>query len=195
MMRNSWFNKKAFFYFGGAFILLLGGAIVVLAPYHYTSYISSEGDSSSFSIWEGSGYYPQLEITTTVRPENNGSVIVDISIKNNETQLVQFVNITMTLSDKMPNVEPLTYEYREVVDLQTAPYTIRVERIEGASNVELSLKQISDSRLYIVSGGILNIVGLLMGAAGYCIGGSLIPSGDDVIVDWGYESEDDSEYE
>ena len=175
--------------------MLLGGAIVVLAPYHYTSYISSEGDTSSFDIWEGRGYYPQLEITTTARPETNGSVTVDISIKNNDTQSIQFVNITMTMSNRMPNVEPLTYENREIVDLQTAPYTIRVERIEGASNIELSLKQISDSRLYIVSGGILNIVGLLMGAAGYCIGGSLVPSGDDVIVDWGYETEEESEYE
>ncbi|TFG14638.1 hypothetical protein EU537_02935 [Candidatus Thorarchaeota archaeon] len=193
MMRGSWFNKKALFYFGGAFVLLLGGAIVLLAPYHYTSYISNQGDTSAFDIWEESGYYPQLEITTTVRPETNGSVIVDISIKNNDTQLIQFVNITMTLSDKMPGVDPLTYEYREIVDLQTGAYTIRVERIEGASNVELSLKQISDSRLYIVIGGVLNIVGLLMGATGYCIGGSLIPSSDDVIVDWGYETEDESE--
>ncbi|GAH73407.1 unnamed protein product [marine sediment metagenome] len=33
----------------------------------------------------------------------------------------------------------------------------------------------------------MNIAGLLMGATGYCIGGSLIPTGDEAIVEWGWD--------
>ncbi len=186
-MGNPWLSKKAFFYFGGAFVLLLGGAIVLMAPYHYTGYVALRGDVDAFEIWDSSGYYPQLEVAVTVVPESNGSVFVDIRIRNNETLVTSFVNMTMTSDDRLPDADRLTYEKRVIVDLDPGNYTIFFDRIEGAADIDVAFTQLSDSRAYIVTGGIMNIVGLIMGATGYCIGGTLIPSGDETIVEWGWD--------
>ncbi|MFW9847998.1 MAG: hypothetical protein ACFFF4_02595 [Candidatus Thorarchaeota archaeon] len=186
-MGNPWLSKKAFFYFGGAFVLLLGGAIVLMAPYHYTGYVALRGDIDAFEIWDSSGYYPQLEVAVTVVPETNDSVYVDIRLRNNETLVTSFVNMTMTSDDRLPEADRLTYEKRVIVDLDPGNYTIFFDRIEGAADIDVAFTQLSDSRAYIVTGGVMNIVGLIMGATGYCIGGTLIPSGDETIVEWGWD--------
>ncbi|MDF1539950.1 MAG: hypothetical protein P1Q69_13720 [Candidatus Thorarchaeota archaeon] len=186
-MGNPWLSKKAFLYFGGAFVLLLGGVIVLMAPYHYTGYVALQGDTDAFEIWDTAGYYPQLEIAVTVTPEINESVYVDIRVINNETHVTHTMNITLSTDDMLQDTERLLYEKRQIIDLNPGNYTIFVDRIEGATDMDISFTQISDSRLYIVTGGVMNIVGLFMGAFGYCIGGSLIPTGEEAIVEWGWD--------
>ncbi len=186
-MGSPWLSKKAFLYFGGTFVLLLGGVIVLMAPYHYTGYIVLQGDTDAFEIWEGTGYYPQLEVAVTVTPSTNNSVFVDIRFRNNATLVTNTVNMTLSSADRLPATKILTYEKRVVLDLDAGNYTIHIDRIEGAADIDISFTQISDSRTYIITGGIMNIAGLIMGATGYCIGGSLIPSGDEAIVEWGWD--------
>jgi hypothetical protein len=186
-MGNPWLSKKAFFYFGGAFVLLLGGAIVLMAPYHYTGYVALQGDIDAFEIWEGTGYYPQLEIAVTVTPISNDSVYVDLLITNNDTLIDNTVNLTLSTADSLPETNQLVYEQRVIIDLDPGNYTIYFDRIEGASDIDIAFTQLSDSRIFIVTGGIMNIVGLIMGATGYCVGGSLIPSGEETIVEWGWD--------
>ena len=180
-------SKKAFLYFGGAFVLLLGGAIVLMAPYHYTGYVALQGDIDAFEIWESTGYYPQLEVAITVTPSLNNSVFVDVRFRNNETLVTNTVNMTLSTADSLLDTDRLTYEKRVILDLDPGNYTIFIDRIEGASDMDIAFTQISDSRTYIVTGGVMNIAGLLMGATGYCIGGSLIPTGDEAIVEWGWD--------
>ncbi|MHA1481410.1 MAG: hypothetical protein ACTSQZ_08315 [Candidatus Thorarchaeota archaeon] len=185
-MGSIWLSRKAFLYFGGAFILLLGGAIVLSAPYHTTGYISMEGDLSAFEIWEGAGYYSQLEISIIVQPAyQNNTVEIDIHIHNNETLAITSANITLTMTDILPEVESPTYEKLTIVDLDYGAYTIHTDRISGAADFDLGLTQVSDSRTFVVIGGIMNIVGLIMGATGYLVSGILITSGDEAIVYWG----------
>jgi hypothetical protein len=95
----------------------------------------------------------------------------------------------MTLSeiDTVPSTDRLAYEQRVTIDLDYGNYTINVDRVDNAANLDISFTQISDSRTFIVTGGLLNIAGLFMGGIGYCVKGSFIPSGDEAIVDWGYE--------
>ncbi|MHA1907751.1 MAG: hypothetical protein ACW98Y_10695 [Candidatus Thorarchaeota archaeon] len=186
-MGNPWLSKKAFFYFGGAFVLLLGGAIVLMAPYHYTGYVALQGDVDAFEIWEGIGYYHQLEVAVTVTPDANNSVYVDVLFRNNETLVENWVNMSLTSDDRLPEASYVVYEQREIVDLIPGNYTIFFERIEGAADMDIAFTQLSESRTYIVTGGIMNIAGLIMGATGYCVGGSLIPSGDEAIVEWGWD--------
>lgn len=202
---NPLWSKKAFCYFGGAFILLLGGAIIVVAPYHATGYIAQHGDIDAFSIWDEPGYYPQLDIGFRVQPRlRDNDVNIILTIRNNDTLEEIPVNVTLTITDKLAEsqpignedadtaVSPTIYERHLIVDLDPGNYTIWVVVINGASDVELSLTQVSDSRTFIVIGGMMNIIGLIMGATGYLIGGSLIPSGEDTIVDYGvYEPRKD----
>ncbi len=187
-MGSPWISKKAFLYFGGAFILLLGGAIVVMAPYHATGYIATIGDADAFEIWDKQGFYPQMEVAITVQPQySNNTVRTDIRIVANETLETKVINMTLTMEDALPGVDPVKYEKSVIVDLEPGPYTIFIDRLDGASDMDVGFTQISDARLYIVSGGIMNIFGLIMGATGYCIKGSVIPTGEEAIVDWGYE--------
>ncbi len=186
-MGNPLLSKKAFLYFGGTFVLLLGGAIVLMAPYHYTGYVALQGDRDAFEIWEGTGYYSQLEVAITVTPSLNNSVFVDIRFINNESLVTNTVNMTLSTADSLLDAERVIYEKRVILDLDPGNYTIFIDRIEGASDMDLAFTQISDSRAYIVTGGVMNIAGLLMGATGYCIGGSLIPTGDEAIVEWGWD--------
>lgn len=169
-------------------MLLLGGAIVIMAPYHYTGYVALPGEVDAFEIWGSSGYYPQLEIAITVSPDTgNTTVFVDIRVQNNETLELDIVNMTLSSLDAIPDTNPIKFEKREVLDLDVGNYTIYVDNIQGAADVDISFTQISDSRLYIVTGGVMNIIGLIMGATGYCIGGTLIPSGEETIVEWGFD--------
>lgn len=184
-MGSPWLSKKAFLYFGGAFILLLGGAIVLLAPYHYTGFIALSGDSTAFEIWDRPGYYPELEISVIVNPDHNGSVYVDIIILNNATLDTTILNLTLTVLDR-PS-EGASYERRVLLSIDPGAYSIFIDSIIGAGDVDVSFTQSSDSRTYIVTGGIMNIIGLIMGAMGYCIGGSVIPTGNETIVEWGFD--------
>jgi hypothetical protein len=70
-------------------------------------------------------------------------------------------------------------------------YTIAASNFEGTFIIDVGFTQFSDSRVFIVTGGIMNIVGLFMGMAGYFVAGAFLPSGDDVIVDWGYDEEEE----
>ena len=184
---NPWLSKKAFLYFGGAFVLLLGGVIVLIAPYHYTGYIVEQGDTDTFEMWSGAGFHPQLEIAVLVRPITNNSVQVDITFTSFASSEVHVVNMTLSEIDTVPATDQLAYEKRVIIDLDYGNYSVVVDRIDNASNLDISYTQISDSRNFIVTGGLMNIAGLIMGGIGYCVEGSFIPSGDEAIVDWGYE--------
>jgi hypothetical protein len=186
LMGSPWLSKKAFLYFGGAFILLLGGAIVLMAPYNFTLFVAHRNDAAPFDIYNSTGYYPEMEISVTVgQPANNGTVNVNIRIVNNATLEAKIVNMTLTLADKQPSGS--TYQQRETLALDPGAYTVYIDAIVGATDIDISFTQLSDSRTYIVTGGAMNIVGLLMGATGYCITGSIIPTGNETIVDWGYD--------
>ncbi|MHA1576927.1 MAG: hypothetical protein ACTSU3_06165, partial [Candidatus Thorarchaeota archaeon] len=65
------------------------------------------------------------------------------------------------------------------------PYTIYTDTIVGAADFDFGMTQLSESRTFVVIGGIMNIVGLIMGASGYFVGGTLITSGEEAILDWG----------
>ena len=186
-MGNPWLSKKAFLYFGGAFVLLLGGVIVLIAPYHYTGYIVEQGDTDAFEMWTGTGFHSQLEIAVLVRPVTNNSVQVDITFSSTTSSDVQVVNMTLSEIDSVPSTDRVAYEKRVTIDLDYGNYTIDIDRIDNASNLDISYTQLSDSRTFIVTGGLMNIAGLVMGALGYCVKGSFIPSGDEAIVDWGYD--------
>ena len=110
---------------------------------------------------------------------------IDIHIQNNDTLAITSINMTLTIADILPDVESPTYEGIEIVDLEAGGYTIHTDRIEGAADFDFGMTQVSESRTFVVIGGIMNIVGLIMGAAGYFVGGTLISSGEDAIIDWG----------
>ncbi|TXT55338.1 MAG: hypothetical protein BAJATHORv1_40249 [Candidatus Thorarchaeota archaeon] len=194
-MAKTWFTRKAFCYFGGAFIILLGGAIVVLAPYNYIGYVATSTDDGPFYIYDRPGYYPQLEIAVSVSPQNSTNIDIDILVVNDITNDEQWANFSLGPSDAVSHGEYEKYEDRIVLDVDYGNYTISVEHIDGASWFDIGLKQMSDSRLYIVTGGSMNIIGLIMGAVGYFLPGSMIPSGDEVIVDWGFDEDEEYEYE
>jgi hypothetical protein len=81
----------------------------------------------------------------------------------------------------------IIYEYSEIIDLPVGNYTVTLENVVGAGNVDLGLNQISDSRVWIVTGGMMNIIGIVMGILGYLVPGSFLPSDSDTIVEWGYD--------
>ena len=138
-MSNPWLSKKAFLYFGGTFVLLLGGAIVLMAPYHYTGYVALHGDIDAFEIWEGTGYYSQLEVAITVTPSLNNSVFVDIRFINNETLVTNTLNMTLSAADSLLDAERLIYEKRVILDLDPGNYTIFIDRIDLFSNLGIQL--------------------------------------------------------
>ena len=189
-MAERWFKLKAFLYFGGAAIIIIGGTIVVNAPYHYIGFVGRAGDLSSFDIYGQSGYYPQLEIAVSVKAENSSIIAADFVVTNNDTLEVHVVNITLTNNDLVEDTDPPVYREAQLVDLEPGNYTVEMAGLSGATWADVSYKQMSDSRTFIVVGGTMNIVGLIMGAAGYFVPGSLIPKGDETIIDWGYEPED-----
>ncbi len=189
-MGNPLLSKKAFLYFGGAFILLLGGAIVIMAPYHHTGFIALPGDSANFEIWDKQGFYPRLRVSVMANPEDgNNTVYVTIRISNSSILDEDVIlNITMTIADKpAPNA---LYEKRVWVDLEPGIYLIYIQSIVGAKDIDIALSQASDSRVFVVTGGIMNFIGLAMGGIGYCLKGSVIPTGDEAIIEWGYEEHD-----
>ncbi|NWF95822.1 MAG: hypothetical protein HXY34_06735 [Candidatus Thorarchaeota archaeon] len=186
-MAKGWLVRKAFFYFGGAAVIIIGGIIVLMAPYHYVGYVVTEGDVSDFEMYNSPGYYPQLEIGVTVKAENASVILVDFTVVNNQTLEVRTLNMTLTVDDKIPNTNPPVYQQRQVMPLEPGLYTVTLDRMSGADWCDVSYKQESDSRTYIVLGGSMNIAGLLMGLIGYLLPGAFLPTGDRVVMDWGYE--------
>lgn len=188
-MSPTWRQKKAFLYFGGAAIILMGGAIILSAPYHYFAAVAAEGQTYNFEMWEGLGYYSELEFLVSASPDNDTVIHIDLLIRNNDTAAETSVNITLTSDDQHPDVVGIYYEERVIVPLETGNYTLSFERVTEVSFIDFSFTQLSDSRNFIIIGGAMNIVGLIMGGAGYFVAGSLIPTGEEAIIDWGYEEE------
>jgi hypothetical protein len=189
-MGSIWLSKKSLLYFGGAAIILLGGLIVVLSPYHYINFAVGQNDQRTFEIYNQANYYPQLEISVSLKPGNQTLILIDLSIQNNLTSLITPVNFT--LDEETQKVGPdntIIYEDSIIIDLVAGNYTITIDRVEGTSLIDIGFNQISDSRLFIVIGGSMNIFGIIMIIAGYCVPGSLLPSDSDTIISWGYDDE------
>ncbi|TFG34440.1 hypothetical protein EU527_03235 [Candidatus Thorarchaeota archaeon] len=200
-MGSIWLSKKSFLYFGGAAIIILGGIIVVLSPYHYIYYSMNESLHKPWEMYDNSGYYPHLEISVSLRPTNVTIVELDLFIQENATAELTSVNMTLGPEHQIgPTTQTLIgpqsviYEYSVTIDLDIGNYTVWFERIEGASTVDLGLNQASDSRLWIVTGGSMNIIGVVMIIIGYLIPGTFLPSDSDTIIEWGYEEKPNDEY-
>ncbi|MHA2142662.1 MAG: hypothetical protein ACXADC_11810 [Candidatus Thorarchaeota archaeon] len=189
-MGSPWRSKKAFLYFGGAFIILLGAAIVLSAPYNYIGYRGGENERMAFTLHSRAGYYPQLEISLSLHPSNTTVVLVDFSVESNTSSQVYTTNFTLSPSDMVPDSNPAIYVARQTIDVPSGNYTVIVDQANGTGTMDIGLTQISDSRLFIVTGGAMNIIGLFMGGAGYFVSGALLPTGDEMIVDWGYEDDE-----
>jgi hypothetical protein len=189
-MGSPWRSKKAFLYFGGAFVILLGGAIVLSAPYNYIGYRGGANSQMPFTLLSTVGYYPQLEISLTLHPANTTVVLVDFRVASNTSMNVYTANFTLTPADMVPDSNPAVYVARQTINVPSGNYTVIADRANGTGIMDIGLSQISDSRLFIVTGGAMNIFGLFMGGAGYFVSGTLLPTGDEMIVDWGYEDEE-----
>jgi hypothetical protein len=198
-MGSIWFSKKAFLYFGGAAIIILGGIIVVLSPYHYINYNVVPYLHKPWTMYDKPGYYERLDISISVRPVNTTIVELDLFILDNSSMEIIMVNMSIgpeyqigPTTNTLIGPQSVIYEYDTRIDLDAGNYTVWFEKVEGASSIDLGLDQASDSRLWIVSGGTLNIVGVGMIILGYLVKGSLLPSDTDTIVEWGYEEKSDS---
>ncbi|RDE16042.1 MAG: hypothetical protein C4K48_02805 [Candidatus Thorarchaeota archaeon] len=189
-MGSIWFSKKTFLYFGGALVIILGGLIVVLAPYHYVNFSVIQNDQRTFEVYGEANYYPQFEVSVSLRPSNQTTIYLDMSIVNNMTLEVILVNMTLTEENQIIGPgQAIFYEESLLIDIATGNYTLTVDRVAGATRFDLGLNQASNSRLFIVVGGMLNILGIIMVIGGYCLPGTLFPSDSDTIISWGYEEE------
>jgi hypothetical protein len=193
-MGNPWRSKKAFLYFGGAFVIMLGGIIILSAPYNIVIYRASVGEELPFTIRDAAGYYPQLEISLDIQASSNTSIVIaiDFTVRNNESSQVLPVNFTLTSDDVVPDSNPPAFVSQQTIDAVPGNYTITLDRVNASAIMDVGFTQMSDSRLFIVVGGSLNILGLIMGGAGWLLTGTFLPTGDETIVDWGYE---DKEYQ
>lgn len=191
-MGSVWFSKKAFLYFGGAFIILLGGAIVLMAPYHYVNYAVVQNDQRPFSIWDSQGYYPQLEISLSMRPGNQSTIYVDLVFVENSTLDTYVVNFTLTEDNLIETTDASFYEASTTIDIATGNYTMTIDRVLGTTLVDLGLKQVSESEIVILIGGSMNVLGVIMCISGYFVTGSFLPTDSDTIVDWGFDEEDNT---
>jgi len=192
-MGSVWLSKKAFLYFGGAAIILIGGAIVLMAPYHYVNYAVTEHEQRPFEIWDLDGYYPQLEIAVGLRVINSTIVNIDFVFYNNATAEVLVANMTLDEDNLVETPDTTLLQGSITIDIPPGNYTITVDRIAGAGMIDLGFNQLSDSRLFIVAGGAMNIIGLVMAISGYFVAGSFLPTDTDTIVEWGYENREEEE--
>ncbi|MFW9793642.1 MAG: hypothetical protein ACFFEE_05040 [Candidatus Thorarchaeota archaeon] len=186
-MGSVWFSKKAFLYFGGAAVILLGGAIVLMSPYHYINFAVIENDQRTFNVWNRAGYYAQVEVTVGVRVGNSSTVEIDLVFQENVTLDTVVVNITLDEDDIIETPDASYFDGTLIADVPFGNYTVTIDRVSGANLFDLGLNQVSDSRLWVVAGGSMNIIGLIMGIAGYFVPGHFLPTDADTIVDWGYE--------
>jgi len=191
-MGSVWLSKKAFLYFGGAVIILIGGALVLMAPYHFNNFAVIENQQRTFSVLDQEGFYPRLEITVTTRIGNYSIVNIGFVLVENTTHETYIINITLDESNRIEAQEQVFLEDFIVVDIDPGNYTITFEQIEGIGRIDIGFEQSSDSRLFVFVGGSMNIIGLLMGIAGYLMPGTILPTDSDTIVDWGYEDEEEA---
>ena len=196
-MGSVWFSKKAFLYFGGAIIILIGGAIVYMSPYHYINFAVREGDQRTFSVWNKDGYHEQIEVAVSLRPGNSSVIQIGLVMTENRTLDTILINMTLDQNNLVETRDNRYYEGSTIIDVPYGNYTLRVDQLTGVGQFDLGLKQVSDSRLWIAIGGSMNIIGLLMGVAGYMVRGTFLPSDSDTIVEWGYDDvgKDDSSSE
>ncbi len=192
-MGSIWFSKKSFLYFGGVAIILIGGLIVISSPYHYINYNISENVQRPWEVYDASGYYPQVEISVSLRPSNTSFVFLDLVIMDNDTMETTFLNMTIGPEHQLIGPDSIIYEYSEIIDLPIGNYTVYFDRIDGAGSIDFGLNQISDSRIWIVTGGSMNILGIIMGIAGYFVPGTFLPSDTDTIVEWGYDEQESNQ--
>ena len=189
-MGSIWLSKKSFLYFGGAAIIIIGGLIVITSPYHYINFAVVQNNQRTFEIYDEAYYYPQLEISVSLRPGNQSIIFIDLSFENNITHGIIAVNMTLTEENQIIGPEnSIFYDYETIIDIPTGNYTLTIDRAVGVSQFDLGLNQVSDSRLFIIIGGSMNIIGLVMGIGGYCVPGTFLPSDSDTIVSWGYDEE------
>jgi len=189
-MGSIWRSKKSFLYFGGLAIILIGGLLVISSPYHYINYNVSENVSRPWEMYDASGYYLQVEVSVSFRPTNQTEIFLDLVFRDNSTSELTVVNMTLGPEHQIQGPDTVIYEYSEIIDLPIGNYTVRFDRVDGTGNVDLGLNQISDSRFWIVLGGSMNILGIIMGIAGYLVAGTFLPSDSDTIVEWGYDETD-----
>lgn len=196
-MRSVWLSKKAFLYFGGAIIILIGGAIVYMSPYHYINFAVREGDQRTFSVWDKDGYYEQIEVAVSLRPGNSSVIQIGLVMTENQTLDTILINMTLDQDNLVETRDNRYYEGSTIIDAPYGNYTLRVDQLTGVGQFDIGLKQVSDSRLWITIGGSMNIIGLLMGVAGYMVHGAFLPGESDTIVEWGYDDvgKDDSSRE
>ena len=144
-------------------------------------------------MYDESGYYPQVEISVSLRPSNTTYVFLDLVIMDNDTLETTFLNMTVGPEHQLQGPDSIIYEYSEIIDLPIGNYTVFFDRIDGAGSIDLGLNQISDSRVWIVTGGSMNILGIFMGIAGYFVPGTFLPSDTDTIIEWGYDEQESNQ--
>ena len=189
-MVTPWFMKKLILYIGGAIIIFLGGSIVLIAPYNYMGYVAPQGDVYHFKIIEANGYYPQLELGIGASPDNETVIFVDVRFVNNETHEAIIANITLDDSDRLTQSKKLRYEETTILDIPYGNYTVYIDRVVGMTWIDVSLKQVTDSKTYIGVGAAMNVGGIIMLIAGYCITGEIIENPDNRrVLQWGYDEE------
>jgi hypothetical protein len=168
----------------------LGGAIVVAAPYHALSVPFSEEGSMSWEMWESSGLYPELELRVDTSKYNATTADVYLTIRNNDTLEETQLNFTMDQDNILPGSNPPVFSDSTIIPLDYGNYTIEVENLVHVGMLDISVEQKNDRRNYVVLGGMMNIIGIIMGLTGWCVSGTFIGSGDEAIVQWGYEEEE-----
>ena len=192
-MGSVWFSKKAFLYFGGAAIILIGGAVVLSAPYHYINYAVTENQQRTFDIWDKPGFYPELEVSVSVRIGNSSTVEIGIVLEENSTLDTYIINMTLDDDNLVETREEMFLEGSTVVDVPFGNYTITFDQINGAGLIDIGFNQNGDSQLYIFIGGSMNVIGLIMGISGYFVSGVFLPTDSDTIVEWGYDDEEEAD--
>ena len=163
---------------------------MLMAPYHFNNFAVIENEQRTFSILDEDGYYPRLEIAVSLRLGNSTTVDIGFVLEENSTHDTYNVNITLDESNIVESQDEIFLEDNLVVAILPGNYTITFDNIDGAGRIDIGFEQASDSRLYVFIGGSMNIIGLIMGIAGYFVSGAFLPTDSDTIVEWGYEEEE-----
>ena len=192
-MGSIWLSKKALLYFGGAAIILIGGAVVLSAPYHYINYPVIENQQKTFDIWDKTGFHPELEVSVSLRLGNTSTVEIGIVLQENSTLDTYFVNMTLDQDNLVETRDQMFLEGSTIVDIPFGNYTVTFDKIDGAGMIDIGFNQGGDSQIYIFIGGSMNVIGLLMGIAGYLVSGTFLPTDSDTIVEWGYDDDKETE--
>ena len=91
----------------------------------------------------------------------------------------------------METADEILYEDHLLIDIPYGNYTVTIDQVSGAGLIDIGFKQASDSELFIFVGGSMNILGLFMGIGGYLVAGTFLPTDSDIIVECGYEEEEE----